>query len=68
MKNEMKQNAKGLLNLSIFDDAGKSNDILIQLVWESSQPCLSGSLEGLSLCQDLKTFGLISHSVWIEDS
>jgi hypothetical protein len=62
----MKQNVKGLIDFSIFDDAGKSNDIMIQLYWESNELHPSGSLEGLSLCHDLKNFGLISHSVWIE--
>ncbi|MBN1382807.1 MAG: hypothetical protein JXA41_14135 [Deltaproteobacteria bacterium] len=39
----------------------------LMLFWDTVDPQPKGSLLGLNLTQSLKTFGLVDHSVWIEN-
>ena len=43
------------------------NDLSVHLYWESEEPGKEGSGLGLRLAQALKEFGLIDHSIWIEE-
>jgi hypothetical protein len=40
----------------------------LRLFWDTDDPQLRGSLLGMNLAQSLKVFGLVDHSVWIEDT
>ena len=44
------------------------NDVSVHLLWESEKIEPHGSATGLCLLHVLKEFGLISHSVWIEEA
>ena len=67
MKKGLNSKAHGLLEFRVFRHALTNGDFAIQLLWESDQPQLSGSLAGLNICQDLRKYGLVAHFVWIED-
>jgi hypothetical protein len=41
--------------------------LALHLYWETEQPEKNGSALGLHLSQALKEFGLIDHSIWIEE-
>ncbi len=43
-------------------------DLCIHLYWGGGEPQPRGSKTGLCLAHLLKEFGLISHSVWVEQS
>jgi hypothetical protein len=40
----------------------------LNLFWNTDEPRIGGTALGLSLAQNLKAFGLVDHSVWIESS
>ena len=43
------------------------SDVSIHLLHDSREPDISGSPLGLQLISTLKEYGLINHSVWIEE-
>jgi len=57
----------GLLEMKTLRHAVLETDLSVHLYWESEQPEKNGSALGLRLAQALKEFGLIDHSVWIEE-
>jgi hypothetical protein len=63
------QNCKmgGLQEVRVYRHASTQGDFAIQILWDTNQPQLMGSQMGLSLCQDLKAYGLVAHFVWVED-
>jgi hypothetical protein len=67
MKQGLNSKVHGLLEFRVFRNALTNGDFAIQLLWESDQPQLSGSLVGLNICQDLRKYGVVAHFVWIED-
>jgi len=56
----------GLYNVKAYYNALVSSDLIINLYWEDGKVEPQGSATGLGLIYVLKTFGLTSHSVWIE--
>jgi hypothetical protein len=56
----------GLIEIKIYRHATLESDLSVLLHWESEGPELNGSGLGLRLAQALKDFGLIDHSIWIE--
>ena len=42
-------------------------DWSLHLHWESQKPENNGSALGLRLSQALEEFGLVDHSIWLED-
>jgi hypothetical protein len=56
----------GLYDVKVYHNALVSSDLSINLYWKSGKVEPQGSATGLGLIYVLKTFGLISHSVWIE--
>jgi hypothetical protein len=62
-----KANQRGLVKIKTFRHAALDGDLSVHLYWESKQPEQNGSALGLRLAQTLKEFGLIDHSVWIEE-
>jgi len=67
MKQGLNSKTHGLLEFRVFRHALTNADFAIQLLWETDQPQLSGSLAGLNICQGLRKYGLVAHFVWIED-
>ncbi|MFA5182960.1 MAG: hypothetical protein WC405_16705 [Syntrophales bacterium] len=58
----------GLGEIKLYCHAMLDSDLSIHLYWESERPEPQGSAAGLFLIHMLKAFGLISHSVWIEEA
>jgi hypothetical protein len=61
-----KFNQNGLVEINIYRHAALESDLSVLLHWESVRPEQNGSSLGLRLAQALKEFGLIDHSIWIE--
>jgi len=57
----------GLVETKIYRHAALELDLSVHLYWESERPERNGSGLGLRLVQALKEFGLIDHSIWIEE-
>jgi hypothetical protein len=62
-----KADQKGLVTINTYRHAALDRDFSVHLHWESNQLEPHGSALGLRLAQTLKEFGLIDHSVWIEE-
>ncbi len=56
---------RGLLETKIFNHA-TVNDCSICLRWNTDRPESQGSSVGLSLCNTLRKYGLVDHSIWVE--
>jgi hypothetical protein len=54
--------------IKLYRHAMLDNDVSVHLLWESEKIEPQGSATGLCLLHVLKEFGLISHSVWIEEA
>jgi hypothetical protein len=57
----------GLVEMKTFHHAALDSDWSIHLHWESELPEENGSSLGLRLAKALKEFGLVDHSIWIEE-
>jgi hypothetical protein len=62
-----KFNQSGLVETKIFHHAALESDWTVHLHWESVRPEQNGSTLGLRLAKALEEFGLVDHSVWIEE-
>jgi len=58
----------GLVETKLYRHASWETDWGLHLLWESEAPKREGSLLALRLCQTLSEFGLVDHSIWIEES
>jgi len=58
----------GLVEMKTFRHAALETDLSIHFHWDSEMPEPNGSALGLRLAQALKAFGLIDHSVWVEEN
>ena len=58
----------GLSETSIYRHATVESDWTIHLYWETASPEPNGSILGLHLSQIGSDFGLIDHTVWINES
>jgi hypothetical protein len=56
-----------LVEMKPYHHAALETDLSVHLLWKSGKPEQNGSALGLRLAQALKEFGLIDHSVWIEE-
>lgn len=56
-----------LIEVRLYRHASWETDWALHLHWETEQPEKNGSALGLHLSQALKEFGLIDHSIWIEE-
>ena len=57
----------GLLEAALCSHVSVPGHLAIRLIWDTECPQTQGSLLGLSLAQSLRDFGLVDHSVWIEN-
>ena len=53
--------------INLYRHAMLENDLSVHLHWESESTEPQGSATGLCLVHLLKEFGLISHSVWVDE-
>ena len=60
-------NQRGLVEMKTYRHAVLETDVSVHLHWNSEMPETNGSALGLRLAQALKEFGLIDHSVWVEE-
>jgi hypothetical protein len=58
---------KGLVKIRIYRHGALERDLSLHLYWESDQPVQKASPLGHQLVQIVKEFGLIDHSLWIEE-
>jgi len=58
---------EGLLRITMYRHATVETDVILYLAWESETAQTEGSALALQLIYALKPFGLVNHSVWIED-
>ena len=61
-------NQSGLVEMKTYRHAVWETDASVHLYWNSEIPEPNGSALGLRLAQALKEFGLIDHSVWVEEN
>jgi hypothetical protein len=59
--------AGGLMAIRIYRHAGLESDAAVHLHWESKGPARNGTDVAIRLAEALKQFGLVDHSVWIEE-
>jgi hypothetical protein len=57
----------GLVEIKTFRHAVLETDWSVHLLWKSERPEKNGSGLGLRLAHALKEFGLIDHSIWVEE-
>lgn len=62
-----RSNQSGLLEMKTYRHVALETDVSVHLHWNSEMPEPNGSALGLCLAQALKEFGLIDHSVWVEE-
>lgn len=55
----------GLFRVDSFRHVSLAGCFLILLKWETDAPLHQGSILGIRLKETMKTFGLVNHSVWI---
>jgi hypothetical protein len=58
---------RGLVEIKTYRHAALETDLSVHLHWKSERPEQNGSALGLRLAQAFKEFGLIDHSIWIEE-
>ena len=62
-----KLSQSGLVEMKTYHHAALETDLSVHLHWKSEQPEQNGSSLGLRLAQALKEFGLVDHSIWVEE-
>ena len=58
----------GLVQARLYGSALHPNELALSLMWDTGSPEPKGSRAGLCISQALQTFGLVEHSVWLEQS
>lgn len=57
----------GLIEARLYRHASWETDWVLHLHWDSEKPEEDGTALGLRLSQTLAEFGLLDHSIWIEE-
>ena len=60
-------NQSELVEIKTYRHAVLETDLSVHLHWNSEMPEPNGSALGLRLAQALKEFGLVDHSVWVDN-
>ena len=58
--------SKNLVSVQVYRHAAVDTDLSVHLLFDSSEPDPQPSALGQRLASALKSYGLVSHSVWIE--
>jgi formate dehydrogenase beta subunit len=56
----------GLKQIRLYKNISFQSDTSIMLDWDTSIPEVQGSMAALSIAQNLKIYGLVEHSIWVE--
>ena len=66
----MRHTAKepGLIEARVYNNARYANELALSLTWDIDSREYKGSRAGLCISQTLGTFGLVEHSVWMEQA
>jgi formate dehydrogenase (NADP+) beta subunit len=59
-------NEAGLTRISLHKNISFQSDTSIILDWDTGIPETQGSMAALSIAQNLKIYGLVEHSIWLE--
>ena len=59
--------SRELAEIKTYRHAALENDLSVHLHWESDRPEQNGTSLGLRLAQTLREFGLVDHSIWVEE-
>ena len=62
-----KPGQKGPVEMKAYRHAALDTDWSVHLHWESERPEQDGSPVGIRLARAMKEYGLVDHSVWIEE-
>ena len=67
---EIRENpdCQGLREATVLSHASIPGCFALLLFWDTDGPQHGGSPLGMNLAQSLKSFGLVDHSVWIENN
>ena len=57
----------GPLETCLYRHASVPGHFAIHLFWDTSNPQIRGSLLGLRLTQGMRHFGLVDHTVWLQN-
>jgi len=57
----------GLVEMKTYHHTALETDLSVHLHWQSEKLEQNGSTIGLHLAQALREFGLIDHSIWVEN-
>jgi hypothetical protein len=68
MMSMAQSNPRGMTDAKIYRNAALNTDWSMHLHWQSDGPKQNGSTLGIRMAHALKEFGLVDHSVWIEDN
>ncbi len=55
-----------IMKIEVYNNSTLTTDISIHLHYESAQVENQGSPLGLQLVSELKAFGIVNHTVWVE--
>ena len=58
---------EGVVEVKVFNHT-TVNDCSLCLLWNTDSPKVQGSIVGLALSGALREFGLVDHSVWVEET
>ena len=58
----------GLMDVRVFRHESIKTDLSIHFHWDSAKASSTGSNEAHHIIQLLKEYGLVNHSVWVEES
>jgi hypothetical protein len=61
------EDQKGLLEMRLYRNGAVDTDLSLHLCWESLRVEKGGSSLGLQLVHLMEEFGLVNHSVWVEE-
>jgi hypothetical protein len=62
-----KPGLNGPVEMKAYRHAALDTDWSVHLHWESERPEQNGSALGMRLARAMKEYGLVDHSVWIEE-
>jgi hypothetical protein len=62
------EHKNGLVETKVLSCASFRGDLALSLTWDTPLPERNGSRLGLSIAKTLKTFGLVDHTIWTEES
>ena len=59
--------AGGPWEMQIYCHATVESDMAVHLIWKTGFPESGGSAVGMQVVEFLKPFGLVNHSVWVQE-